>query len=740
MTNGCLNAFRNRNSHPQPSICFFGLLFLLCGSGLFSGSSAQAGQTREPVVAPPQVLNLGVCVEPHRGPPVFVRGNRLLIPVMEQGDGVDLNNDGDLFDRVLHLHDIHSGTRINLGVSIESISRPEERDRFVPFLVSELFEGARDLNGDGDSQDLVIHVVDVVSGTVENLGVACSSGGILSDNRLAFLVSETFHGNQDLNGDLDANDEVVFVYEPLLGSLRNVGFFGRIIGFSEGILAFLVPENGQGRTDLNGDRDFADLVLHYYDVDSSSVTNLGISGLEGAVAEGIVFATVSEYLEGRDLNGDGDAIDIFPFVSNPKTGATRILPVNVSSFGAHGGKIVMNVTEQGVDLDGDGSTTGTVLHLFDAATGEITNLFVTMVGFGTIKLNDHLVAVQTPGPVTTSVAVYDFVTGQVDDLGVPGTILAITDEDLLLLGVQEIGVDLNMDGDFFDQVVFLYDGPRRHLINTGRASEASGPRPQRQLPGPEASDGTAAFMAFEAYQGEDLNGDGDGIDQVAHVYHRVSNQVTNLSLATTTVTVSRTFVAFPVIERSQGAMDLNADSDIDDVLLHLAVLDPGIRLGTVNAARGAIADVLFLNGSSGTSIERIVSYDVLESFALEMRKPPAIPSGGLAPFAVYLWPQDPTALSFRQLPLDLGHSAFPLPITGGSPEPRVIWNNAGRFRHLGSPNRDSEPAPSVFFDRPSGLPVVGRFFIQGLIYDPGSAAEVPASVTNGILAVPVVGG
>lgn len=161
------------------------------------------------------------------------------------------------------------------------------------------------------------------------------------------------------------------------------------------------------------------------------------------------------------------------------------------------------------------------------------------------------------------------------------------------------------------------------------------------------------------------------------------------------------------------------------------------RGGSVNAGVGTTKNVLYLNGDPGQGPERTVEYSVRESFELRMLAPPSLPAGEVAPFAVYLWLEEPGECSGRSLPFGIGISALPMPMNGDDePRPTVIWNNAGRHQRLGIPIRPSRPAPSVFARRPSGTLRAVRFFVQGVIYDPGSDGTVPASVTNGIWGIP----
>jgi hypothetical protein len=73
-----------------------------------------------------------------------------------------------------------------------------------------------------------------------------------------------------------------------------------------------------------------------------------------------------------------------------------------------------------------------------------------------------------------------------------------------------------------------------------------------------------------------------------------------------------------------------------------------------------------------------------------------------------------------------------MPPSGGHPRLRVVWNNVGRPRILGTPRFPSTPAPSVVFGAPSGVGRRLTFVLQGLILDPG-ARNGRASVTNGVV-------
>src|SRR5438874_12739824 len=104
-----------------------------------------------------------------------------------------------------------SGTRPSalFNTHLHASGGPWASGDWVAFLVP---EENRDLNGDGDTKDSVLHVVDVRTLQVINLGLAgdpllaAQNAGppvAIAGNTLAVLVSEQYQGNKDLNGDGD---------------------------------------------------------------------------------------------------------------------------------------------------------------------------------------------------------------------------------------------------------------------------------------------------------------------------------------------------------------------------------------------------------------------------------------------------------------------------------------------------------------------------------------------------------
>src|SRR5206468_1841399 len=130
---------------------------------------------------------------------------------------------------------------------------------WVAFLVP---EQGHDLNGDGDTDDSVLHVANVGTLQVYNLGLAVDSGLAADDSRppvviegntLAVLVSEAGQGGKDLNGDGDSEDDVLEVVDLTTRKVTRVGIAGSEVRISGNTVGALTPEKAQGNKDLNGD-------------------------------------------------------------------------------------------------------------------------------------------------------------------------------------------------------------------------------------------------------------------------------------------------------------------------------------------------------------------------------------------------------------------------------------------------------------------------------------------------------
>jgi len=155
------------------------------------------------------------------------------------------------------------------------------------------------------------------------------------------------------------------------------------------------------------------------------------------------------------------------------------------------------------------------------------------------------------------------------------------------------------------------------------------------------------------------------------------------------------------------------------------------RSGTLGVATGPLPPVVLrINGSEGDE-NRAVVVTVGSAVAITMDTPPLGPSP--APFAMYGWVGEPNASTVTPHPKGVGAMCFPTPVTGGLPQPNRIWNNIGHPTILGYPHFPSEPAPSTPFSKVWGIPFAITATFQGFIFDEGSSADHPVSLTNAVI-------
>lgn len=443
----------------------------------------------------------------------------------EAGSGTDLNGDADSNDFVLHIYDTQSGTLTNTG--LEASGQIHVSGNYVAWTVFELAQGFTDLNGDSDVNDFVLHLADMSMGTVANLGLAGSDPVIVGDT-LGVRVLESKQNMTDLNGDLDANDGVLHLIDIPSGVVTNVGV-DAAAGFvmNGNRVVFAASEANENNSDLNGDNDTSDLVLHAWD--GTSVTNLGqATDFLGFELEGdlVAFIVVEASAGVGSLNGDGDILDEVMYVHDFSTGTTTNLQLAVdggADFELNGGFVAMVVPEsrQGnTDLNNDGDMNDDVIHVFDGSS--VSNLNFAVQGFE-------------------------------------------LDSGNLAFGVREsghFGADLNGDNDAGDLVLHLYDTATGLTQNLNTDASFG-----FDLDG----DMLLGFGASEANQG-DGNGDGDTGDFTLYVFDISAGNLIALAVDPSgglqTFQLDENYVSFGVNELAQDSTDFNNDSDVDDVVLH----------------------------------------------------------------------------------------------------------------------------------------------------------------------------
>ena len=492
---------------------------------------------------------------------------------------VDRNGDGDSGDTLLEIVDLRTGRRElvpNVGIGFSQTVGLG--GGFVSFAVPEAAEG-RDLNGDGDQDDQVLHVHDARRGSTRNLQLAVALSGLFSVEQdgalVAFGVAESEQG-ADLDGDGLLNSVQAFVHEADRGRTTQLGLHisSRLHLSSQspimaGRRVVLVAEESTSG-DLNGDGDAVDHVLHVYDADAAGLQNFGLA-VERVVVEGSMLAFVTcecEHGESSpegspDLNGNGIAGDSFVVLHDLESGSSRMTPLPPAGIWVGGDLALLRLENggspaeifaydrfgdalfelgplafvffepalvdrraafavdelaAGQDLDGDGELLDTVLHTFDARTGALHSS--DRATFSPAEIDGHFAVFQAlpapssvrPPPSTTLVA-ENLQSGEVQELDLPasafhfesGRIAAVTPEAWR-------GADLNGDLDLLDSVVQVHDLATGVTTNTGLAVLVSDTPIVLELEGD-----FLAFLVPEQDQGTDLNGDQDRLDAVLHV-------------------------------------------------------------------------------------------------------------------------------------------------------------------------------------------------------------------------------
>ncbi len=195
---------------------------------------------------------------------------RDVVALVVEEFGVDMSGDGDGDDRVLHLHDVPSGNALVTGLACELAYGTGE---LLVCTVREADTGV-DGNGDGDLLDRHALVADFATGRVHAPPLAIDSIPVTDGRFVAFMVDESYQAGTDLNGDGDADDTVLHVLDPRDGSVRVLGaaepggmLLGQqLVSLDGGWIAFLVDEAAAGGVDLNGDGDTDDEIVHAFEL------------------------------------------------------------------------------------------------------------------------------------------------------------------------------------------------------------------------------------------------------------------------------------------------------------------------------------------------------------------------------------------------------------------------------------------------------------------------------------------
>ena len=579
--------------------------------------------------------NLGLATDG----PILVDGATAAFTGNELAQGeTDLNGDGDATDRVVHVFDAWTGMTQTLDINASGMIL---REPLLAIFAPERTNG--DLNGDGDQIDVGLQVFNTERQTLRDVGLAVfptSDPALFDGRRLAIGADERFEG-RDLNGDGDTDDSVVHLLDLETDTLTNTGLATEFgierfdVGFGGRFIGIRVAEGKQGERDLNGDGDLRDSVLHILDTQTGEITNTGlVPDFDGAfqLGAGVALVLVNEIIQGADLNGDGDVRGVVLRQIDLESGQTHgpdlLLQSQPFSFDPDQGIATFLVDEDsnGVDLDGDGQTLGAVVHALFTDTREVVNLGLRG-SVAAIAPEGRLVVLHSEGPAgldqngdgDATDRVVQIVrirpievihTGKAFStmslLGGPLTLDRMPRDVLTFLvgEAEQGGLDLNGDGDAMDAVLHVTD------LRTG-ATRSTGIDAQLLLAtafGPlvPPSGGHLGVPVAELFQGEtDLNGDGDALDVVLHRVDVATGEATNTGVAIPSFQLpvlleavrGEGFVAVPTPE---GDVDLNQDGDLLDSVVVLVDLATGRLTNTCRAAAQSTNQIKSI-GLSGTS-------------------------------------------------------------------------------------------------------------------------------------------
>lgn len=431
-------------------------------------------------------------------------------------------------------------------------------DEGLLFLSANELVEARDLNGDGDQIDqFVIGLVDGTSPTslYRNTGLASTSSTVPrralprgpGDWLVAFLVNENRQGQTNFNHpalfpaawqppqcagttDTDFQDDVLFYIEfaawsqnPFVSPPVNTGLVGvgRVLcvegsGNSPGFVATVSLESNHGGCSLNGDGDSSDLVFRWTeaqtpilpftlvdDLVALDVTQpgdtLGASDLDNRF-----LVVVDEAEDSRNHDGKGANNELLAWL-DPRDGPLAFWTYDHSSgSGAFiGPSWVRERAERDVLLVASRETVlGLPLNSADSDTSDSVPTYASFLPPAVKQL-------QFPGP---SIAL------DADDAGI------VIADDVVLYRVDEQSDnrDWDEDGDVFDIVLLRskLDNPQKGIfMATLRRFNSAAAKNNGTGPGDDpvvVTDGLvgAAFLAQEAVEQDDLNGDGDTSDFV----------------------------------------------------------------------------------------------------------------------------------------------------------------------------------------------------------------------------------
>lgn len=124
---------------------------------------------------------------------------------------------------------------------------------------------------------------------------------------VVFVTRETLIA-KDLNGDGDTDDLVIRYYDLKTQTLTNTGVVGRYPAIHGNRIVFTTPEKAVNQ-DQNGDGKILGSVIRYHNLKTGRVVNTRELGTEPDIYGDTITYYLWEHWKDQDFNCDGDMID-----------------------------------------------------------------------------------------------------------------------------------------------------------------------------------------------------------------------------------------------------------------------------------------------------------------------------------------------------------------------------------------------------------------------------------------------
>lgn len=231
-----------------------------------------------------------------------------------------------------------------------------------------------DLDGDGDVDDTVLHVLDLNDPGAEPVPIAPARAVALAGGCAAFLAPEKEVGaGTDLNGDGDTDDHVVQLYCHGTGSgrVQNLGLAAVSVGLSRQVIAAIAPSpDFQPHPNQDGGLQLG--VLNVARIGNPTAwTDTGAQAQALSVS-GPFVAFLARHRVDLPRPAEISVVRLYDAAAAKMV----VLEEPAEEFVLGDRLLAFRRSEQGmgaVDLNGDGDTIDAVLQVYDLASGELIN-------------------------------------------------------------------------------------------------------------------------------------------------------------------------------------------------------------------------------------------------------------------------------------------------------------------------------------------------------------------------------